>query len=88
MLLPPTMHDASTPPREMTIQEYLSRIPDDWEWAHREAARCRDLTTDERFDLLENLLRLMQELLVGRQPARDTVPFWRYWSDPALGRPS
>ena len=81
------MDDASAAPRKITVQEYLAGVPGDQDWARREAARCRNLSTDERFDLLEGMLRLAQDLLAGQQPARDQDPFWRHWSDWSLGRP-
>ena len=82
------MHEASADARGRTVQDYLAQVPTDQEWARREALRCRDLSTDERFDLLAGLLRLMQELLGGREPGSEGgQPFWRHWSDPDLGRP-
>ncbi|MFY9344528.1 MAG: hypothetical protein WAT39_18695 [Planctomycetota bacterium] len=82
------MHDASSEENARVVQEYLARVPTDREWAMREAQRSRDLSVDERFDLLASLLRLMDELLAGRQPAPEPGhPFWRHWRDPELGRP-
>ena len=51
------MHDSPVP-GGTTVQEYLARVPTDQDWARREAARYRDLSTDERFDVLEGLQRL------------------------------
>ena len=82
------MTKSDADPTGIPVHEYLARVPSDQEWARREAARYRGLSTDERFGALESLLRLMQDLLGARAPGRDgALPFWRHWSDPTLGRP-
>jgi hypothetical protein len=80
--------DSDAPSGDLTIQEYLARVPDDREWGEAEARRYRHLTADERLAVLADLLRLTDELLAGRQPVADPgLPFWRHWSDPHVGRP-
>jgi hypothetical protein len=81
------MSDAS-PDQSSIVRDYLANVPTDQEWASREVLRCHGLSTDERFDLLANVLRLMDELLAGRPPAPEPGhPFWQHWRDPELGRP-
>ena len=85
---PRRMPDVDPDWRGFRVREYLARLPTDQDWARREADRFRDCSTDERFDALEDLLRLMQELLGSQEPIGDgSLPFWRHWSDSSLGRP-
>ena len=72
-----------------TVAEYLRATPTDEETARRAVERYRTLDTRARLEAFSDLLRGMDVLLDGREPARspDDAAFWRHWQDPSLGRP-
>ena len=72
------------------MSDYLARAPGDVESAERAVAPYRDMTPDERWLALAELLREVDQLLGGRPPApkEDEEPLWRLGMDPSLGRPS
>ena len=72
-----------------TLDQYLAARPTDEETAERAVRSYRALDAVARLEALVVLLRGMDLLLGGRQPATspDDAAFWRHWSDPSLGRP-
>jgi hypothetical protein len=77
----------SDAPPELTLAEYLSRLPPDEAQVREKVERVRALTADERVSLLSDLVRSLLRLAGDRPPIRDEqwAPFAPRWRDPTLG---
>ncbi|MEW6742870.1 MAG: hypothetical protein AB1486_08930 [Planctomycetota bacterium] len=76
------------PPVEVTLEEYLARLPDSEVDARARVEPFRAKTPTERLLALDRLVNGMRVLSAGRAPPRnpDEVDFWRHWMDPHFGK--
>jgi hypothetical protein len=76
-------------PTELSIDEYLERVPDDGITAREAVEPYLDMTPAERLAELAKLGAWMDVLLADREPRSEDgeEPLWRHWKDPDLGRP-
>ena len=74
---------------EPSLEDYLSKVPGDVDWAMGTVAALRHLTADERLQALDRWMAEILAVLGDRKPAPEPgLPFWRHWKDPSLGRPA
>ena len=71
----------------VSLDEYLASVPDDDEWARKEADRYAGMTPTERFRELSLLGAWMDTILADRMPTTldGELPFWQLWKDPLRG---
>jgi len=71
------------------LDELKRSIPTDEESAWRAVRVTAALSPAERWRVFAEVQREMESLLGTRSPIVDESdgPFWRYWVDPAHGRP-
>ena len=76
------------PPEQVSLDEYLQRVPDDDEWAREAAERHAGMTPAERFRELSLLGAWMDTILAGRLPTTldGELPFRQIWKDSLRGR--